>query len=72
MTDDDLTEDELETLARFGSLDQPSDIDPLHFAKLLSLALLEQKEGGPELTESGRAQLAGKAPAAEHDGVGRR
>lgn len=55
---DDLNDDELETLARFGSLEQPDDVDPLHFAKLLSLALLEQKEGGPELTESGRDRLA--------------
>lgn len=62
MTDDDLTEDELATLARFGSLDQPSDVNPLHFAKLLSLALLEQKEGGPELTKTGRNRL-GEKPA---------
>lgn len=60
MTDNDLTDDELETLARFGSLDQPSDVDPQHFAKLLSLALVEQKQGGPELTLAGRDHLAGK------------
>jgi hypothetical protein len=33
------------------------EIDPNHFAKLLSLALIEQKEGGPELTVSGIARL---------------
>jgi len=61
MTDYFLTDDELETLARFGSLEQPSDVDPQHFAKLLSLALIEQKEGGPELTSTGRDHLAGRA-----------
>ncbi|MBU1336023.1 MAG: hypothetical protein KJ944_17130 [Alphaproteobacteria bacterium] len=53
MTDDDLTPDELKTLARFQSPTQPLDIDPQVFAKLLSMALIEQKEGGPELTEAG-------------------
>lgn len=61
MTNYSLTDDELETLARFGSLDQPSDVDPQHFAKLLSLALLEQKEGGPAITELGRDPLAGRS-----------
>lgn len=71
MADEDLTDDELETLARFGSLEQPSDIDPLHFAKLLSMALVEQKEGGPELTERGKERIAGRVPAAGRD-VGER
>ncbi|KFL29433.1 hypothetical protein JP75_20985 [Devosia riboflavina] len=60
MTDDDLTYEELETLARFGSLDQPTDVDPQHFAKPLSLALIEQKEGGPALTTAGREHLTRK------------
>ncbi|SMQ85749.1 hypothetical protein SAMN06295905_3039 [Devosia lucknowensis] len=64
MTDDDLTMDELETLALFTEPGQPEDVDPQHFAKLLSLALLEQKEGGPVVTETGRERLAsrGKNP----------
>jgi len=57
MTDNDLTQDELNTLALFRSSMQALDIDPHHFAKLLSLALIEQKEGGPELTPSGVARL---------------
>ncbi|KKB80043.1 hypothetical protein VW35_06240 [Devosia soli] len=60
MADYSLTDDELETLARFGSLDQPSKVDPQHFAKLISMALIEQKEGGPELTHAGRKHLARK------------
>lgn len=58
MADPDLTTDELETLARFQNLDQPDEVDPQHFAKLLSLALLEQKEGGPEITSSGHQILS--------------
>lgn len=57
MTDYDLTQDELATLALFLPPGQPADVDPQHFAKLLSLALIEQKEGGPELTMSGIARL---------------
>lgn len=57
MTDNDLTHDELKTLALFQSATQPLDIDPHHFAKLLSMALIEQKEGGSELTASGIARL---------------
>jgi hypothetical protein len=58
MTDnDDLTPEELKTLSRFRSTIQPHDIDPHHFAKLLSLALIEQKEGGPELTATGIDRL---------------
>ena len=61
MTDNDLTMDELETLALFTEPGQPEDVDPQHFAKLLSLALLEQKEGGPVLTDSGHERLAAKS-----------
>lgn len=57
MTDNDLTPEELETLALFQSPTQPLDIDPHHFAKLLSMALIEQKEGGSELTASGVERL---------------
>lgn len=57
MTDYDLTQDELNTLTLFQSSTQPLDIDPHHFAKLLSLALVQQKEGGPELTASGLERL---------------
>ena len=53
MTDNELTPAELETLRSFQSPTQPVDVDPHHFAKLLSLALIEQREGGPELTQSG-------------------
>ncbi|KKB07981.1 hypothetical protein [Devosia chinhatensis] len=58
MSDDDLTDAELATLARFAGPEQPEDVDPQHFAALLALALLEQKEGGPVLTRSGRERLA--------------
>jgi hypothetical protein len=57
MTGNDLTADELRTLASFQSRTQPVDIDPHHFAKLLSLALIEQKEGGPVLTALGVERL---------------
>lgn len=57
MTDNDLTAEELTTLALFLPPGQPMDVDPQHFAKLLSLALIEQKEGGPELTASGITRL---------------
>lgn len=60
MTDYDLTAEELETLRLFEGEEQPADVDPLHFAKLLSMALVEQKEGGPVLTETGRERLAAK------------
>ncbi len=55
--DNDLTPEELKTLALFNSPHQPLDIDPHHFAKLLSLALIEQKEGGPQLTCAGQGCL---------------
>ena len=58
MSDDDLTNEELHTLARFAEPGEPFDIDPHHFAKLLSLALIEQKEGGSVLTESGTQRIA--------------
>lgn len=58
MTDNDLSAAELEALARFREPTQPLDVEPLVFAKLLSLALIEQKEGGAELTASGRERLA--------------
>lgn len=49
----DLSPEELMALARFHCPTQPVNVDPMVFAKLLSLALIEQKEGGPELTEAG-------------------
>lgn len=60
MNDDALTPEELETLSLFAGDEQPENVDPLHFAKLLSLALLEQKEGGPVLTDSGLRRLSGQ------------
>lgn len=57
VTDNDLSPEDLETLARFREPTQPLDVGPLVFAKLLSLALIEQKEGGAELTASGRERL---------------
>jgi hypothetical protein len=64
MTDYDLTAEEMETLRLFATEEHPADVDPLHFAKLLSLALIEQKEGGPVLTQTGRERLdeGGKHP----------
>ncbi|MET3897004.1 hypothetical protein ABIB57_000941 [Devosia sp. UYZn731] len=53
MTNDELTPQELETLASFLSPTVPEHVDALHFAKLLSLALLKQEEGGPVLTDAG-------------------
>ncbi|GLQ55438.1 hypothetical protein [Devosia nitrariae] len=64
---DDLTPEELKTLSRFRSAIQAHDIDPHHFAKLLSLALIEQKEGGPELTATGIDRLSERGLA---DGEG--
>lgn len=52
-----MSDNQLSTLALFPASTQLLDINPHHFAKLLSLALIEQKEGGPELTESGIARL---------------
>jgi hypothetical protein len=60
MSDDELTQEEFTTLALFRASTQPLDIDPHHFAKLLSLALIEQREGGPELTASGITLLNDK------------
>ncbi|WEJ56918.1 hypothetical protein [Devosia sp. FJ2-5-3] len=66
MTDDDLTPDELQTLRRFQASTQPLEIDPHHFAKLLSLALIEQKEDGPRLTASGLDRLGAKVRGGSH------
>jgi hypothetical protein len=55
--ENDLTADELNTLRLFDAPDQPLEIDPHHFAKLLSLALLEQREGGSHLTAAGQERL---------------
>ena len=53
MTDNTLTPDELKTLALFSSDQQQAEIEPHHFAKLLSMAFVVQREGGPELTPTG-------------------
>ena len=58
MTDNELTPSELKTLALFQSDQQPLDIDPHHFAKLLSMALIEQREGGSHLTALGLERLS--------------
>lgn len=58
MTDNLLNEKEFRTLQLFAEPEPRPAIDPRHFAKLLSLALVEQKEGGPELTDIGRDRLA--------------
>lgn len=58
MTDNQLSDEEFRTLEHFAQAEPRPEIDPLHFAKLLSLALIEQKEGGPELTDAGRDRLA--------------
>lgn len=57
MTDYDLTREELQTLARFSEPKEPLDIEPFHFAKLLSMALIVQKDGGAVLTESDTQRL---------------
>ena len=57
MIDLDLNPDELATLRRYRSENQPLDVDPHHFAKLLSLALLVQREGGSHLTPAGVDRL---------------
>lgn len=51
--DDDLTPEELDTLALFSMDTLPAEIEPHHFAKFLSMALVVQREGGPELTSTG-------------------
>lgn len=63
MSESDLTPSELETLRLFEGDKQPMDIDPHHFAKLLSMALIEQKEGGPVLTHLGIERLEAGAAA---------
>lgn len=57
MTDYNVTPDELKTLALFQSDNAPADVSTEHLAKLLSLALLIQREGGTELSDSGRTLL---------------
>lgn len=57
MAYDDVTPQEVETLASFLAATVPEHVDPLHFAKLLSLALLKQEEGGPVVTPDGLALL---------------
>jgi hypothetical protein len=49
----DVTPQELKTLTGFLAPTMPEHVDPLHFAKLLSLALLKQEEGGPIVTQAG-------------------
>lgn len=73
MTDYDVTPEELRTLARFHSENAPSEVDTHHLAKLLSLALLVQREGGTALSESGRTLLAksGTARTTHVEGSGR-
>lgn len=58
MADNRLTDEEFVTLSSFEHPDATAEVDPAHFAKLLSLALIEQKEGGAELTTPGRERLA--------------
>ena len=73
MTDYNVTPDELKTLAMFRSDEAPSDVDTEHLAKLLSLALLVQREGGTELSDSGRTLLAtnGTSHTTHVEGSGR-
>lgn len=73
MTDYNVTPDELKTLALFQSDEAPSHLDPEHLAKLLSLALLIQREGGTELSDSGRTLLAtnGTSHTTQVEGSGR-
>jgi len=73
MTDYNVTPDELKTLAMFQSDEAPSDVDTEHLAKLLSLALLVQREGGTELSDSGRTLLAtnGTSQTTHVEGSGR-
>jgi hypothetical protein len=41
----DLKPDDMELLLHFGRQEPPEHVDPNIFAKLLSMALVEQKEG---------------------------
>lgn len=50
---DELTSGELETLGLLHASTQPAEVDPHHLAKLLAMALIEQKEGGLVLTALG-------------------
>lgn len=73
MSDYDVTPAELQTLARFAREAEPETIDPHHLAKLLSLALLVQREGGTAVTASGRDLLArvGTGQSVHVEGAGR-
>lgn len=73
MTDYDVTPDELKTLAKFDSATAPPEVNTDHLAKLLSLALLVQREGGTEVSQSGRALLkaAGTSRTVHVEGSGR-
>lgn len=57
MTDDALSADELKTLQSFQHSAYPDQVDPHHLAKLLSLALIEQHEGGDRLSILGKKLL---------------
>ncbi|WP_210166231.1 hypothetical protein, partial [Devosia sp. Leaf64] len=67
------TPEELRTLAMFKSEKPPSDVDTAHLAKLLSLALLVQREGGTELSKSGCTLLetSGTTHTTHVEGSGR-
>ena len=70
VTENQLTEGEFEALASFDRPTPLPDVDPQHFAKFLSLALVEQQEGGPHLTDAGRNRLAmGFTPLPLESGV---
>lgn len=73
MTDYDVTPDELKTLSMFRSDEAPSEVDTGHLAKLLSLALLVQREGGTELSDSCLTLLAtnGTSHTTHVEGSGR-
>ncbi|WP_156464110.1 hypothetical protein [Devosia sp. Leaf420] len=73
MTDYDVTPEELRTLAMSKSEKPPSDVDTAHLAKLLSLALLVQREGGTELSKSGCTLLetSGTTHTTHVEGSGR-
>ncbi|SFV31599.1 hypothetical protein SAMN05216456_1392 [Devosia crocina] len=73
MNDYDVNPEELKTLALFQSEQAPDDVDTHHLAKLLSLALLVQREGGTILSDSGRRLLsqAGTSETVHVEGSGR-
>ncbi|SFZ80769.1 hypothetical protein SAMN02983003_0117 [Devosia enhydra] len=57
----ELTEEEAEALARFDAPAKPVEVDPMVYAKLLSMGLVEQHEGGPFITATGVEILNRKA-----------